>query len=170
MAARAANNNALPPDLTLITKAREGGPAYVYSLLTGYQNQPAAMLKKFPEAKTPENLHYNPYFANLNLAMPPPLTSAGQVTYAPGNPQPTVDQMAKDVAAFLAWSAEPNLENRHAAGLAVVIFLLFATILGYLAYQQTWYDAKRAVSPVGPLDPANQSKARRAKAKSGVAG
>src|SRR5690348_10166716 len=92
VAARAANNNALPPDLSLITKAREGGAPYVYSLLTGFQPEPAELLKKFPEAKTPPNLHYNPYFANLNIAMPPPLTTDGQVTYAPGNPKPTVDQ------------------------------------------------------------------------------
>ena len=170
VAARAANNNAVPPDLSLMTKARHDGSAYVYSLLTGYQEQPAELLRKFPDAKTPTGLHYNPYFANLNLAMPPPLTSAGQVTYAPGNPQPTVDQMAKDVAAFLVWASEPNLENRHAAGLAVAIFLLVATILGYLAYQQIWYEAKRAVRVTGPLEPENQAKSRRAKAKQGVAG
>src|SRR5881275_1319495 len=113
VAARAANNNALPPDLSLITKAREGGAAYVYSLVTGYQNQPAELLRKFPDAKTPANLHYNPYFANLNIAMPPPLTANGQVTYADGTPA-TVDQMSKDVAAFLVWTAEPTLEARHA--------------------------------------------------------
>src|SRR5947209_6748824 len=159
-AARAANNNALPPDLSLITKAREGGPAYVYSLLTGFQNQPAALLKRFPEAKTPPGLHYNPYFANLNIAMPPPLTSDGQVQYAPGNPKPTVDQMARDVAAFLVWTANPELETRHSAGLAVAIFLLFGTVLAYLAYQQIWHDAKRQVRATGPLDPANQAKSR----------
>jgi ubiquinol-cytochrome c reductase cytochrome c1 subunit len=169
VAARAANNNALPPDLTLITKAREGGAAYVYSLLTGYQNQPADLLKKFPDAKTPPNLHYNPYFANLNIAMPPPLTTNGQVTFADGT-KSTVDQMARDVAAFLVWTAEPNLENRHAAGLAVAVFLLIASILGYLAYQQIWHDAKRAVRVTGVLDPENQAKTRRAKAKQGVAG
>ena len=53
--------------------------------------------------------------------------------------------MAKDVAAFLVWTAEPKLESRHAAGLAVTIFLLLATILGYFAYQQIWHEAKRAV-------------------------
>jgi ubiquinol-cytochrome c reductase cytochrome c1 subunit len=169
VAARAANNNALPPDLSLITKAREGGAPYVYSLLTGFQPEPAELLKKFPEAKTPPNLHYNPYFANLNIAMPPPLTTTGQVSYADGTPA-TVDQMAKDVSAFLAWTAEPNLENRHAAGLAVVVFLLIGTILGYLAYQQIWYEAKRSVRVTGPLDPENQAKTRRAKAKQGVAG
>jgi ubiquinol-cytochrome c reductase cytochrome c1 subunit len=169
VAARAANNNALPPDLSLITKAREGGPAYVYSLLTGFQPQPAELLKRFPEAKTPPNLHYNPYFANLNIAMPPPLTTEGQVSYADGT-RPTVDQMARDVAAFLAWTAEPNLGNRHAAGLAVSVFLLFAAVLAYLAYQQIWHDAKRAVRVTGALDPKNQAKTKRAKAKQGVAG
>jgi ubiquinol-cytochrome c reductase cytochrome c1 subunit len=169
IAARAANNNALPPDLSLITKAREGGAAYVYSLITGYQNQPAELIKEFPAAKTPAGLHYNPYFANLNIAMPPPLTANGQVTYADGT-KPTVDQMAKDVAAFLVWTAEPNLESRHAAGIAVAVFLLLATILAYLAYQQIWHEAKRAVRVTGPLDPKNQAKSRRAKAKAGVAG
>jgi ubiquinol-cytochrome c reductase cytochrome c1 subunit len=169
VAARAANNNALPPDLSLITKAREGGAAYVHSLLTGFQPQPAELLKKFPDAKTPQGLHYNPYFANLNIAMPPPLTTNGQVTYADGTPA-TVDQMAKDVSAFLVWTAEPTLENRHAAGLSVTIFLLIATILAYLAYRQIWHEAKRSVRVTGALDPANQAKTRRAKAKQGVAG
>ena len=168
-AARAANNNALPPDLTLMTKAREGGAAYIYSLLTGYRNQPAELLHKFPDAKTPPGLHYNPYFANLNLAMPPPLTSEGQVSYADGT-KPTVDQMAKDVAAFLVWTAEPNLGNRHAAGLAVVLFLLVASVLAYFAYRQVWHDAKRAVRVTGPLDPANQAKTRRAKGNAGIEG
>ena len=169
VAARAANNNALPPDLSLITKAREGGAAYVHSILTGYQNQPAELLKKFPDAKTPANLHYNPYFANLNIAMPPPLTANGQVQYEDGT-KPTIDQMATDIAAFLVWTGEPNLESRHAAGLAVVIFLLFGTVLGFLAYKQLWYDAKRVVRVTGPLEPENQAKSRRAKAKAGVAG
>ena len=171
IAARAANNNALPPDLSLMTKARHDGPAYVYSLLTGYQKQqPAELLQKFPASKTPQGLHYNPYFANLNLAMPAPLTSDGQVTYAPGNPAPTVDQMAKDVAAFLVWTAEPKLEKRHATGLAVTVFLLFATILGYLAYRNIWANEKRKVRVTGVLDPENQAKTARARRKAGVKG
>ena len=173
VAARAANNNALPPDLSLMTKAREGGPAYVYSLLTGYRNADTYRDehgKPLPaDAKPPQGLHFNPYFANLNVAMPPPLTTNGQVTFADGT-KPTVDQMARDVAAFLVWTAEPNLENRHAAGLAVAIFLLVASILGYLAYRQIWHDAKRAVRITGALDPKNQAKAKRAKARQGVAG
>jgi ubiquinol-cytochrome c reductase cytochrome c1 subunit len=170
VAARAANNNALPPDLSLITKAREGGPAYVYSVLTGFQPQPAELLKKFPDAKTPPNLHYNPYFANLNIAMPPPLTTDGQVEYQDGT-KPTVDQMARDVAAFLVWTAEPNLEARHAAGLAVVIFLLVGTILGFLAYWQIWHGPRDYfIGASGPLDPENQAKTSSAEAKAGVAG
>jgi ubiquinol-cytochrome c reductase cytochrome c1 subunit len=167
-AARAANNNALPPDLSLMTKAREGGPAYVYSILTGYQNQPADLLKKFPDAKTPPNLHYNPYFANLNLAMPPPL-HGGDVTFADGTAN-TLSNEARDVAAFLVWTAEPRLAARHAAGLSIVIFLLFATILAYLAYRNIWAEAKREVKVTGALDPENQAKSRRAKVKQGVAG
>jgi len=168
-AARAANNNALPPDLSLITKARHDGAAYTYSLLTGYERQPAELVRKFPAAKTPANLHYNPYFANLNIAMPPPLTAEGQVTYA-DNTRATVDQMAKDVSAFLVWTAEPKLERRHAAGLAVVIFLLIATVLGYFAYRNIWAEAKRKVRVTGPLEPVNQAKSSRAKRKQDIAG
>ena len=141
VAARAANNNALPPDLSLMTKARHDGTAYVHSLLTGYTTQPAALLKQFPDIKTPAGLHYNPYFANLNIAMPPPLTSDGQVTYADGT-KPTIEQMSTDVSAFLSWTAEPNLESRHAAGFASIIFILIFCGLAWGAYQNVWRDVK----------------------------
>jgi ubiquinol-cytochrome c reductase cytochrome c1 subunit len=155
VAARAANNNALPPDLSLITKAREGGPAYVRSLITGYRNPPANL----PAENRPgPNLHFNPWFANLNIAMPPPLRSDGQVSYADGT-RPTVDQMAQDVAAFLAWTAEPRLESRHATGQVTLLFLLIATILAYMAYQNIWHGgASRAVRRTGVLDPENMAK------------
>ncbi len=142
IAARAANNNAVPPDLSLITKARHEGPAYVYSLLTGFQDQPAELVAKFPDAKTPNGLHYNPYFANLNLAMAPPLTSEGQVAYGEGNPKPTVDRMAQDVSAFLVWTAEPSLDKRKQTGWPVLGFLLFATVLAYLSKKEIWRDKK----------------------------
>ena len=138
VAARAANNNAIPPDLSLMAKARHDGANYIHSLLTGYQNQPAELLKKFPDAKTGEGLHYNPYFANLNLAMAPPLSAEGQVTYGEGQPKPTVDQMAQDVSAFLMWTAEPKMEARKSTGIAVVFFLLIATILAWMSYQNIW--------------------------------
>jgi len=138
VAARAANNNALPPDLSLITKARHDGTAYVYSLLSGYQDPPANL----PSANRPaQGLHYNPYFANLNIAMPPPLTSDGQVSYADGT-KASVPQMAKDVAAFLAWTAEPKMEARKKTGIAWTIFFLFLTALTYLAYRNIWADEK----------------------------
>ncbi len=142
VAARAANNNALPPDLSLMAKARHNGPAYIYSLLTGYQAQPAALLKEFPDAKTPNGLHYNPYFANLNIAMAAPLTGDGQVTFDDGT-KSTKAQMAKDVASFLAWSAEPKMENRKTAGWAALLFLLAFTGLTYLSYLNIWGDKKK---------------------------
>lgn len=136
VAARAANNNAVPPDLSLITKARHGGAAYVYSLLTGYQDPPAEL----PEANEPgPGLYYNPYFPNLNLAMMPPLTADGQVTYDDGT-EATVEQMAKDVSAFLIWTAEPKLEARKSTGWAVLIFLVFATVLAFLAKKNVWRE------------------------------
>ena len=141
IAARAANNNAIPPDLSLMTKARHDGPAYVYSLLTGYQAQPAELLKQFPDAKTPAGLHYNPYFPNLNLAMAPPITGEGQVTYGDGT-KATAPQMAKDVSAFLVWTAEPKLAKRHQTGWPVLLFLIVLTGLAYMAYQNVWRDKK----------------------------
>jgi len=138
VAAGAANNNAIPPDLSLITKAREGGAPYVYSLLTGYQNAPANL----PDANKPgPGLHYNPYFANLNLAMAPPLAAEDQVSYSDGT-KASIEQMAEDVSAFLIWTAEPKLEERHQAGWAVLAFLLIATILAYLSYRTIWADVK----------------------------
>jgi len=127
-----------PPDLSLITKARHGGAAYVHSLLTGYEDQPAALLKQFPDAKTPDGLHFNPYFANLNIAMPPPLVDDA-VTYSDGT-KATVDQEAKDVAAFLVWTAEPSLVKRRQTGWAVLGFLLFATILAYMSKRTIWAE------------------------------
>ncbi|HEU0100432.1 MAG TPA: cytochrome c1 [Allosphingosinicella sp.] len=166
VAARAANRNALPPDLSLITKARHGGPAYVASLLTGYANPPADLPK---DSRPGEGLHYNPIFPNLNIAMPPPLRD-GQVSYVDGT-NPSVGQMATDVSAFLAWTAEPKLENRRAAGWATLIFLIFATVLSYLAYQNIWHGgASRRVRRTGPLDPANMAKSDEAKSDAGIAG
>jgi ubiquinol-cytochrome c reductase cytochrome c1 subunit len=167
VAARAANNNALPPDLSLISKARHGGPQYLYSLLTGYRNPPANLPA---EARPGPGLYYNPYFANLNLAMPPPLTADGQVTYADGT-NATIDQMAKDVSAFLVWTAEPRLENRHRAGIATLIFLLVATALAYLAYRNIWADVKgRKVRVTGPLEPTNIAKREAASREAGIEG
>ncbi len=148
VAAAAANNNAVPPDLSLMTKARHDGSNYVYSLLTGYRNVDTFSIdgkrvkEEFPEFATPPNTYFNPYFANLNIAMAPPLTQTGQVTYAAGQPAPTVDQMSKDVAAFLTWTAEPKKVKRTQVGWPVLGFLLFATILAWLAKNQVWAAIK----------------------------
>ncbi|WP_411289931.1 cytochrome c1 [Sphingorhabdus sp.] len=147
-AARAANNNALPPDLSLITKAREGGPAYVYSLLLGYREQVGykneegkELLKEFPDAATPPGLNFNPWFANLNIAMAAPIAVDDQVTYDDGT-KATKEQMAKDVAAFLTWTAEPKMENRKSAGFAALGFLLIFTVLAWMSYKTIWAEKK----------------------------
>ena len=147
VAARAANNNAVPPDLSLITKARHDGTNYLHSLLVGYRD-PATfsvngkkLSEEFPEFETPPGLYFNPWFANLNIAMPPPLTTEGQVTYADGTPA-TVEQMSEDVSAFLTWAAEPTLPKRKQTGWPVLLFVLFGTVLAYLAKQQIWAAAK----------------------------
>jgi ubiquinol-cytochrome c reductase cytochrome c1 subunit len=147
VAARAANNNAIPPDLSLMAKARHDGPNYIYSLLTGYAEQKGyknekgeEILKEFPETATPQGLHFNPYFATLNIAMAQPIKD-GQVTYSDGTAA-TADNYAKDVSAFLMWAAEPKLEARKAAGLATVIFLAIFIVLAIGAYRNIWRDIK----------------------------
>jgi len=132
-AARAAHNNALPADLSLIIKAREDGANYVYSLLTGYQEAPAGVTMA-------PALSYNPYFPGNQIAMPPPL-SDGQVTYADGTVA-SVDQMAHDVVIFLQWAAEPEMEHRKSLGLKAMIFLTFLTIFFYVAKRRIWGKLK----------------------------
>jgi len=127
--------------MSLLAKAREGGPAYIASLVTGYADVPADLKKKYPDFNVPPGLHFNPYFANLNIAMPPPLTSDGQVTYSDGT-KATRLQMATDVSAFLMWAAEPKLENRKRTGLAVVGYLIIATLLAFAAYRNIWHGKK----------------------------
>jgi ubiquinol-cytochrome c reductase cytochrome c1 subunit len=129
-AARAANNGALPPDLSLIVKAREGGPDYVYAILTGFKDPPAGF-------KMQPNMNYNEYFPGHQIAMPPPLTTDGQLTYADGT-KATVPQMAHDVTTFLAWASEPNLNERHRMGAKVILFLVIAAGVFYAAKRRIW--------------------------------
>jgi ubiquinol-cytochrome c reductase cytochrome c1 subunit len=140
IAAAAANNNAIPPDLSLITKARHGGSNYVYDLLTGYGEPDAAKAAKVG-FETPVGLYFNKHFPNVNIAMAPPLAIDGQVTYADGTDS-TIPQMAADVAAFLTWTAEPSLVERKQTGWFVLGFLLFATALAFLSYKQIWAGMK----------------------------
>jgi ubiquinol-cytochrome c reductase cytochrome c1 subunit len=128
-AARAANNGALPPDLSLITKAREGGPDYVYAILTGYKDPPQGV-------KLNPNMYYNEYFAGHQIAMPPPL-NADQVKYADGTPA-TLPQEAHDIVSFLSWAAEPTLDQRHRIGFKVLLFLIIATGVFYAAKRKIW--------------------------------
>ena len=132
-AARAANNNALPVDLSLIIKAREDGANYVYSLLTGYAEAPA-------DFKLTPGLSYNPYFPGHQIAMPAPL-SDGQVTYSDGTVT-SVDQMAHDVVIFLQWAAEPEMEHRKSLGLKSMAFLVVMTLFFYVAKRRVWAKLK----------------------------
>ncbi len=129
-AARVANNGALPPDMSLLVKAREGGPDYVYGIATGFKDAPA-------NCKLGANMYWNEYFPGHQIAMPPPLTTDGQVTYADGT-KPTIQKMAADVTTFLAWASEPNLNERHRMGVKVILFLLVAAGLFYAAKRRIW--------------------------------
>jgi cytochrome c1 len=134
-AARAANGGALPPDQSVIAKAREGGPDYIYALLLGYSDPPPDK-----KAAMAPGTYYNVYAPNQTIAMPPPLTQDGQVTYADGQPPASKAQMAKDVSAFLMWAAEPKLEERHRLGVKVMIFMFVFCVVLYFAYQRLWRD------------------------------
>jgi ubiquinol-cytochrome c reductase cytochrome c1 subunit len=130
-AARVANNGALPPDLSVIIKAREGGPDYIYSILIGFGMPMPASMHMAP------SMNYNPYFAGHQIAMPPPL-SDGMVTYSDGT-KASVDQMARDVVTFLSWTAEPKMEERKHLGFGVMIYLIVLSGLLYFAYQRVWH-------------------------------
>ena len=126
---RAAHNGALPPDLSLIVKAREGNADYVYGILTGYKPTPAGM-------KMPDTMQYNEHFPGHQISMPAPL-SDDLVTYADGT-KATTAQEAHDVVTFLQWAAEPHLEDRKRTGVKVMIFLLFMTGVLYAAKRKIW--------------------------------
>jgi len=149
--AAAANNGAVPPDFSLIAKARavergfptfvfdvftqyaESGVDYIHALLTGYQDPPEGV-------EVPEGTYYNPYFLKAaSLAMAPPL-SDGVVTYDDGAPE-TVDQYARDVSAFLMWTAEPHMEARKSTGFVVMVFLVLFGGLMYLTKRKIWAEA-----------------------------
>ena len=130
-AARSANGGALPPDQSLIVKARENGSDYVFALLNGYKDAP-------PDVKVGEGLYYNEYFPGRQLAMPAPLQD-GAVTYADGTPA-TVEQMSRDVTQFLTWTSNPDMEVRKRMGVKVVLFLTLMTGLTYAVKKKIWKD------------------------------
>ena len=146
-AARASNGGALPPDLSVIVKARHHGAHYVYSLLSGYKDPPKGLTASPTQ-------HYNPYFSgDLTpfwkgphdkvpvggfIAMPPQL-EPDKVTFDDGT-KSTIEQQAKDVATFLAWASEPKMEERKRTGFMVMIFLGVLALLLYLVKKKVWAD------------------------------
>ena len=130
-AARAANNGALPPDHSLIEKAREGGSTYIYALMNGYRDPPSDM-------KMGDGMNYNIYFPGRQIAMAQPLHD-GAVDYADGTPA-TVDQMGKDVATFLTYMSNPDMEQRKRMGVKIVLFLAGMTVVTYAVKRKIWAD------------------------------
>lgn len=131
-AARVANNGALPPDLSLIAKARKGGPDYVYSLMMGFEDTP-------PEGHVvPDGMFFNKFFPGGNIGMPPQVQD-DLVSYADGT-KATKEQIAHDIVTFLNWAAEPELDARKSLGLEVMIFLAVLTALFYALKRQIWKD------------------------------
>jgi ubiquinol-cytochrome c reductase cytochrome c1 subunit len=130
-AARATNNGALPPDLSLIVNAREGGPDYIYGILTGFAEAPSGF-------KMQDGMNYNKTFPGHQIAMPQPLQD-GTVEYTDGTPT-TLPQEAHDVVTFLSWAANPELVERKQIGVRVILFLLFMTGITYAVKRKVWSD------------------------------
>jgi ubiquinol-cytochrome c reductase cytochrome c1 subunit len=129
IAAKAGNGGIAPPDLSVMAKARSGGPEYIAALLAGYTDPPAGVTLS-------PGLNYNPYFPGGLIGMAPPL-APDQVTFDDGT-KSTVKQQATDVAAFLMWAAEPKLEERKQMGAAVLVFLFLFSGLLYASYRRVW--------------------------------
>jgi ubiquinol-cytochrome c reductase cytochrome b/c1 subunit len=152
-AARFANGGALPPDMSVLAKARtfergfpwfvfdvftqyvEEGPDYIHAILTGYEDPPPGFKMPSP------NSSYNKYFPGHAIGMPKPL-SDGQVSYSDGAKE-TVDQYAKDISAFLMWAAEPHLDARKRIGLQVMIFLIVLSVLLYFTKKRVWHEIEK---------------------------
>ena len=134
--ARASNNGALPPDLSLMTKARVGGPDYVYNVMLGYQDPPPEL-----EDEIMDGMYYNKIYEGNQIAMPQQLYD-DLIEYADGTPA-TSSQMALDVTAFLHWAAEPTLEIRKRTGIRVILFTLVFTILAYFLKRRIWMDIRK---------------------------
>jgi ubiquinol-cytochrome c reductase cytochrome c1 subunit len=133
-AARAANGGALPPDLSLIIKARHDGANYVYSLITGYSDAPDG----FPLTN---GKYYHPYFEGRQISMPPPINDDLQIEYQDGT-FASKEQMAVDVVNFLQWAAEPEMEHRKKMGIRVIIFLIILFFITLAAKKAIWKQVK----------------------------
>jgi ubiquinol-cytochrome c reductase cytochrome c1 subunit len=132
-AARAGNGGALPPDLSLIAKARAHGPDYLYSLLVGYKEAPASL-------DVPDGMYYNNAYPGHLIAMPQPIYG-DDVTYI-GETDSSIEAISADVTQFLMWAAEPKMEVRKRIGVAVVFFLSIFVVLSYMAKRRVWADLK----------------------------
>jgi len=134
-AARAANNGALPPDHSLIEKAREGGPSYIYALMEGYVEPPK-------DKKVPDGLYYNKWFIGNLIHMSAPL-QADSVTYTDGT-KATLEQESKDVATFLTYASNPEMESRKHLGVRMVGFFALMCGLSYAVKKQIWSDVHKS--------------------------
>ncbi len=128
-AGKFANNGALPPDLSLMIKARKDGADYVHALLTGYETPPEG-------EELLNGQHWNKYFAGHKIAMAAPLAD-GAVSYEDGT-EGTVEQYSLDVTHFLAWAAEPEMEKRKQTGIKVILFLLAFAGIMYAVKRKIW--------------------------------
>ena len=128
-AAQAANGGAYPPDMSVLVKARSGGVDYIYSVLLGYEDPPSDIILD-------DGVYYNRYMYGNKIKMPKPLEE-GAVEYNDGTTA-TEEQMAKDVTAFLMWTAEPSLEARHKMGFKAIVYLIILTILVYFSMKKIW--------------------------------
>ena len=127
--AKLSNGGAYPPDMSVLLKARSGGADYIYSVLLGYEDPPEGM-------KLDDGVYYNKYMYGNKIKMPQQLYD-DLVTYV-GGTAATPEQMAKDITTFMAWTAEPKLEERHKFGFRAISYLIILTILVYFSMKKIW--------------------------------
>ena len=127
--AKLSNGGAYPPDMSVLLKARSGGADYIYSVLLGYEDPPEGM-------KLDDGVYYNKYMYGNKIKMPQQLYD-DLVTYVDGTAA-TPEQMAKDITTFMAWTAEPKLEERHKFGFRAISYLIILTILVYFSMKKIW--------------------------------
>ncbi|NBV54318.1 MAG: cytochrome c1 [Proteobacteria bacterium] len=131
----------IPPDLSMMNKARAGGADYSHAVLVGYSEDPELIKHYLPEG-VPQGAHFNKYFPGHAIAMPNPLSGPDMVTYHDGT-SATVDQMSRDVSTFMQWTAEPERFERQHLGVYVLIYLFIFTILAFLTKRAIWKDIKK---------------------------
>ena len=118
----------------MIVSARKGGVDYITALLLGYADPPEEF------GPIPPGQYYNVYYPGHLIAMPK-LLHENSVEYIDGTPA-TLFQQARDIATFLAFTADIHHDSRKKMGVQVILFLSVFAVLMFLTKKQVWRSLK----------------------------